>query len=1144
MKRTIFAVMACSASVAMADSIAIPMLERSPVKVDGVVSPGEYARATIIEGMQSHVTHRMIPRDVEIQVLSTPEELFVLMRTPVEESDTGGGLLAVATQDGDAKVCRDDDVEFLVASGDGKAVYHVLFNSRNARFELALADGARVEGWKSGAREAGRVVDGTWTVEVALPWKSLKGVSPASFSFNVARNFVRSGLGYGNLTGQKDIHDAKAMIRVNAVENFDGFRFLGLDARSLASGRLRVRRDGGEAGGETTITLSSYAGPQKKVVLNELKVGEAVDVPQDEKLKYVLVNVKNPRIGSWPYRRIMRFETGVAPEGGPVSGKRKVPGLNGCSYVRFYPGANKVSVYFEGIGRDAKAPSVEVKSPDGMAFRGTLEFKPSSGAWSGIVALPPEASRKPGKWEGALVLGGRRYENAFGFEERKFPWQGNKLGISNKILPPFTPIETDGTTLSTVLRRHTLGKDGLLAQVESGGKEVFSAPMRFELSSGGKTHVASGARLDVFERLPFRVRSEARAKFGDWTYIATNIWDYDGFSLMQVRFIPPPGAQSATRLTLKTTFKENEARLFHAMVDMPRGNPAGAIPSGSGKVWDSSSVPRRPGKNGMPVFPGEFTPYLWLGGEERGMCFAFDSPRGFDLEDGKPMIRLVRAPGVVTAECDIVNRDSGKPHPIVFSFAYQATPVKPKPEGWRKWSFHAGERFPGLLHVCPCARAESFGIFPVHFAKVPFSNDYTYAKAYCTAMRQRKAPYGLLEYFRTNHLDAVRTWAKGHETYLNGSSKKGVGMMLSNLERMLGDNFTVNALTVDRALPYTCPSIIPVDDEAYQYYKAEWTTFRPYNEGVNERVFLRPSYVDYLVWTYDKLLEAGADGIYFDEMYIIGQTNPDLSPVRDYKRRLVPETGFFAMRSLAKRVAHITHRRKNGEQFECIHYTNMLLIPAFSFTTLGLCWEYHVEGNFQNQFKTDYMRALSTGRQAGLVTIPLLLPHIRDRAKMKPFEYLDVKDRFLRTGLGLAIQHEMFPYRSYWGRYDEQYRCRYVPWAFGTHLDDCTFTPYWEEDKPFSASGDFLVGAYRRGKCMLMMLSNLGAEAESEVVVDTKRVGLSPDAVLMDATTGERFPLGRAKIKVAECDFRWLYAGPPEFGATLKPPRADAGYMR
>ena len=1144
MKVMFLAAMACSAAATMADNMSIPMLDKSPVTVDGMVSAGEYDRATIIEGMQSHVTHRMIPRDVEVQAFSTPEELFVAMRTPVEESDTGGGLIAVATQDGDVQVCRDDDVEFLVASEDGKSVYHVLFNSRNARYELAIADGKRLDGWKSGARAAGRVIDGVWTIEVAIPWTSLKGVSPSAFGFNVARNFVRSGLGYGNLTGQRDVHDAKAMVRVRTMEDFAGFRFLGLDARSLASGRLNVRRAGGDSAGEATITLSTYVGPQKTAVLKELKPGETTDVPQDEKLKYVLVNVKHPRAGRWSYRRIMRFETGRAPEGGPISGKRKVPGLGGCSYVRFYPGANKVSVSFDGIGKDVKTPAVELKSPDGEICRGTLGFKPSSGMWSGMVALPPEARRKAGEWKGALVLDGRRYEDAFGFEERKFPWQGNKLGISNKILPPFTPMETDGKTLSTVLRRHTLGKDGLLAQVESGGREIFSAPMRFELTTGGKTFTAADAELNVFERLPHRVRSESRAKFGGWTYIATNIWDYDGFSLMQVRFIPPPDAKSVAKLTLKTALKEKEARLFHSMVDMPRGNPAGAIPSGNGKVWDSSAVPRRPGKNGMPVFPGEFTPYLWFGGEERGMCFAFDSPRGFDLEDGKPMIRLLRTPGTVTAECDVINRDSGKPHPIVFSFAYQATPVKPKPEGWRKWTFHAGERFPGLLHVIPVARGESFGFFPVHFAKVPFSNDYTYAKAYCEAMRKRHAPYGQLEYFRTNHLEAVRAWADRHTSYLKGGSAKNADMMLANIERMLGDNFTVNALTVDRALPYTCPSIIPVDDEAYQYYKAEWTTFRPYNEGVNERVFLRPSYVDYLVWTYDKLLEAGADGIYFDEMYIIGQTNPDLSPVRDYKRRLIPETGFFAMRSLAKRVAHITHRRKNGELLECIHYTNMLLIPAFSFTTLGLCWEYHVEGNFQNQFKTDYMRTLSTGRQVGFVTIPLLLPRIRDRAKMKPFEYLDVRDRFLRTGLGLAIQHEMYPYRGYWGRYDEQYRCRYVPWAFGTHLDDCTFTPYWEEDKPFSASGNFLIGAYRRGKCILMMLSNLGAAAESEVAVDVKRIGLTPDAVLMDATTGERFPIGRAKIKVAECDFRWLYAGPPEFGATLKPPHADPGYMR
>ena len=75
-------------------------------------------------------------------------------------------------------------------------------------------------------------------------------------------------------------------------------------------------------------------------------------------------------------------------------------------------------------------------------------------------------------------------------------------------------------------------------------------------------------------------------------------------------------------------------------------------------------------------------------------------------------------------------------------------------------------------------------------------------------------------------------------------------------------------MTADRAVPYSCPSIIPIEDEVYDYHKAEWYNIKPYWTGVADRVFQTERNIDYLLWCYDQQLKAGLDGVYLDEVYV------------------------------------------------------------------------------------------------------------------------------------------------------------------------------------------------------------------------------------------------------------------------------------
>jgi hypothetical protein len=531
-----------------------------------------------------------------------------------------------------------------------------------------------------------------------------------------------------------------------------------------------------------------------------------------------------------------------------------------------------------------------------------------------------------------------------------------------------------------------------------------------------------------------------------------------------------------------------------------------------------------------------------LGAEERGIALLFDSPKGFDLEDGKPMLRLVRNGDVVTAECDIMNRRHEVDKAVEFAFSFQVTPVKPRMPGWKKWVYDFGSRLPGMIHIQPIADATAFGLFPEGFRHTPDNtNHWMYARAYRQAVRSRRVDYKTLRHLETEGWDEIKAWTEKKKDHFNRSYHGSAERAAKFTKMYIDDDLTREAMTVDRGIPYNCSSIIGYGDPAYDYYKAEWSTLVPYHNGMSDRIFLTPSTVDYLLWTYRDLLRNGADGINFDEMYVIPQSNPDLSEVRDYKNRCIPEMGIIAGRNMLKRLAYMLDEMGFKDRLIAPHLTNTMIIPEFAFCTLGIAWEYSISGNFIDQFPPDYCRAHSTGLQAGLAPVTLVLYKDPLRGKIPESEFCVRRNRSFRTAMGLCIQHELSPMHRYWGDFTEQYKVRYVLWAFGTHKDDCEFIPYWKKNNPFSVSKGFLVGAYKRGSSTLFMVTNLGKEGEAELKFDRKALNISENAVLTDTKTGEKFPSGR--FTIPECEFRILFAGPDEFGTMLLPPDPDPGFI-
>ena len=122
---------------------------------------------------------------------------------------------------------------------------------------------------------------------------------------------------------------------------------------------------------------------------------------------------------------------------------------------------------------------------------------------------------------------------------------------------------------------------------------------------------------------------------------------------------------------------------FHVSSTSLRYNPAGAIPRGEGRFWDTRDYPDG-------TFYGNFKPYIWLGAEERGLAFFADNDKGWELNvDDKdnakstPAVELIRKDGVLTMRINLIQKPVTLTEPRTIVFGLMASPAKPMPKNWR-----------------------------------------------------------------------------------------------------------------------------------------------------------------------------------------------------------------------------------------------------------------------------------------------------------------------------------------------------------------------------------------------------------------------------------------------------------------------------
>jgi len=1075
---------------------------QAPV-VDGKIEPGEWEGAVGTVGFLTNGSHLLDARRGRSWFGFTPERLYFAV---VSELPPDGKLMA-EQRNRDADVIWDDGVEIWIdpnrdtrPSGQGDPrYYNFMGNSVGALLDVCYdpTKGTPDPGWNAHWEVANGIdpAAGVWVLELSVPITDL-GMAPGtlfgrSVGVLIARNFKRNWnqatwfphqgafagwLEYPRMVLTED--GPTVTIESLGEKVFQGQ--LELQVRLLNPGLARPV--------QVQLILTSADMPElrdeKRI---DLPAGGAAEyafaVPagrlHEEAQHHLTLAVQSPD-GQTPYFHYAMKWT-KAPEN---RWPEVFVGPNPEAAVRlaYYPSYRFIRLKIDPaeLGPEAEASrsaAVRLLAPDGRELlRRTMRWKEAPAVQEFAVPDLPDGTYR-------VIVKLDRWQEEFHrtFVRQHFPWEGNTLGITETIYPPFEPITVRKNEVRVVLRTYRVGGLGLWDSVQAAGN-VSAGPARELLAGPIVLRVNEGQTLKGRGRFtsvkPQAVLYEGTAQGPGVTVQTRCTTEYDGCMKVEMELRPGRKREAVKALGLEIPLRDSEARLWHCSTAGLRINPAGAVPAGQGDVWDSRRFP-----DGN--WYGNFKPYLWLGGEERGIAWFADNDKGWvldvdekDPDRSAPCLVLHRERGVLTLRVNLIQKPILLTQPRTIVFGLMASPAKPMPADWRKITFDSPYAdFPNIRWM----GSEYWGADTHFAAKYPRNGDLSILEAVQKARLGTPidADQFVREYAARNFRPELPLADKSPEEILNL-----VRWTLNWAASAPGPQHRTNAYWEE----FHSTNAL---HEEVRTFQNEWSG----SYGYGSTGGLVPSYRDFAVWWGAQFIRRGI-GLYFDNAFPKRAYDPVTTSAYVLPNgRIQPSAGMWAHREYLKRI-WIVHRSEADPRLpviQMIHMTNTHLLPYMGWNdaNLDLEWFYGPEPQ-QSKYAPELLRAESLGRQTG--NLPLVLANI-DNVRSKEEQAFAERTRF-----GVMMVHEIKA--RMWGE-DGQLLKRVLDFGYGQ--DDCQVFNYWDEHYPVRTSHDEQVKSLllRRGQDLLLVLCTWNPKPETVTLrLDGQALGLTLSAAT-DAETGE-----------------------------------------
>ena len=1056
----------------------LPRLLNAPV-VDGRIGDAEWRGSVLRQGQCEADGRMLFPAPISFRIGRDATNLYFAACSYVPPE---GLVRRVPARAGSTVAFLDDSYEFLLASdgeSDGAPVSRIVVNANGAVFAEGFGEKDVRTELPAGLVVRSGVSSNAWETEISLPLATVGFAGAGVKGINVRRNWKRTERGSVTTEWVRGFHRVLFDDSAPAVEVL---QMGGGDSRSSYPLRLRVTNPANrpqavkvELGGRPLNSQPAHVVRTETLPPRESREFEMTGPVLGEEPVEVGMRVSSTDGGTVHFFRRLSFRPNAATIRfrEPFSRSDKI----GFSFA-YYPYHNKMRVVADLKGLDAAAGTVTlaVRPKSGEALATTEVPVGGDRVAETIWTIPDlaETTRKTGRDDYEIVLkvpGLKDVSVVRPFKRGVFEWEGNKLGLSGAVPAPFKPVKSEKgkvkneEVVSVVLREHTVDKKtGLWKQVTAAGKDLLARPMAFV--SAGPTPTPS-------------------------TYTYSTEWDVDG--LMDWRLTLKPGHYEP--MSLEIPIRAERAKLMHACIDGLRSNYAGAVPAGPGRVWTGAMA------EGRESILGDYVPYIWIGGPLRGIAVFGENDKGWEV-GGQSCQEIIReSDGTVVLRLNLIQRACDITEARTIRIGFQATPVKPMAEGWRRqwkepYSFYGCCWSWGGLgdsgDVCPYDGTTEFWEKMVE-AQRTGKVDEAFLKRFMAGYPYSEKP-GSPEYLKKKH-DVETHYASG----MGGAAS-----------RHGHPEYKVLAYTNGRGVRYGTPEGRTFCDE---WHRAAFMS-RNYSEDYWEAYELDPvpSYLDYAAWWWKKALELGVINYYYwDDVFC--RSNFDLVGTDAYKTgtgEIQPSSGIFNMRAQVKRCAVLQTEMGLPATRNWIHMTNTALAPVSAFAGVHYDWEHATrQRDMQARYTREYILACTIGRQFG-VRVNVIGKFLAEAEDVRRFE---------RHAIGPMLCFELG-----WGTAEyKKTREELDAWGYG--CSEGRVWNYWDEDEayPVAVRGpDHVSIAMTNGKGeALVVVSDWNGGGAYAVEPDCAALGVPKNFKAVDFRTGKplRTENGKVLFELETCDY-------------------------
>ena len=674
------------------------------------------------------------------------------------------------------------------------------------------------------------------------------------------------------------------------------------------------------------------------------------------------------------------------------------------------------------------------------------------------------------------------------FQRVKETWEDNRIGISDQVPDPWTPMEVKGGAVSCWGREYTFTGLGLPRSVPTlqpepshgpGVRDVLGGPVSVVAEAKGRPLLWTDGKSRITGQKETEVVVTGSAEAPGLIATVKGRLEYDG--LYKVHLTITPTEQMAfDSIRLEVPVPDDLALLFNASAANMRRNKAflDLQGKGDGKLWDSIDAITVNGPNFTQMLAphkldSPVWPHVWLGNDDRGIAVMLDNERTWQIDRKKPCMDLIRGSGRTILRLHLLNQSGLLREPIETTFSLQATPVRSRPKGgsWRK-----------------------------------------------------------LKTYGWSYFDRPVIWDGCFKKYDEGCPP---------------DNPLNSAEDEGHWWRYGCFAThrIPADDPQFgEMVKRRMDEWGHGQILANFSALFVPSYQQFLLWVNKQWHDrAGLDGMYFDNTFAqLGSRLGSGLAWQDENGVVRPGYNMFGHRDYLKRQR--TYFIEQGPAPVIMtHTTDAPIVGTLGFADFWLDGETGGYSSHADQVKADkgeiHLDFVDRWyNKTGVTNLRIALG-----------KQWGVMPRFL-FGWGMDATYAMLglfddvPGHEFGASLSKGYsRLDGVEYDFGLAETDCEFLPYWDVREAINVARggpDVLAVAWKRPGRVRVLVSNLSeADRTATVALDMKELGLPADLVATDGRTGEqlRFSAGAIhELPVHRHNYREILLAEPGVFAPVK----------